>query len=125
MTLLTPFYFLKAGTFISLRDAWQSIGVIGAFFVVKVVAKILGVLPLARMFKYPPRDANYLTLMMATGLTFGTISSLYGLSHHYIDQAQYTTLVTVVVLTAIVPTLIAQMLFHPKEEPEEMEREVP
>lgn len=125
MTILTPFYFLKAGTYISIRDAWQSIGLIGAFFLVKVLAKILGVLPVARLFQYPSRDANYLTLMMATGLTFGTISSLYGLTHHYIDQAQYTTLVTVVVLTAIVPTLIAQALFHPKEEPEEMEREVP
>jgi hypothetical protein len=58
--------------------------------------------------------------MMATGLTFGTISSLYGLAHHYIDQQQYTTLVTVVILTAIVPTLVAQALFHPAEhiEPE-------
>jgi Kef-type K+ transport system membrane component KefB len=125
MTLLTPFYFLKAGTYISLRDAWQSFGLIGAFFAVKVIAKILSVLPTARLFKYAPRDSNYLTLMMATGLTFGTISSLYGLTHHYINQAQYTTLVTVVVLTAIVPTIIAQALFRPKDDPQEMESGVP
>jgi Kef-type K+ transport system membrane component KefB len=125
MTLLTPFYFLKAGTYVSLRDAWQESGLIAAFFGVKVIAKIVGVLPLARAFKFKQRDANYLTLMMATGLTFGTISSLYGLTHHYIDQAQYTTLVTVVILTALVPTIIAQALFKPKEDPQQMESEVP
>ena len=66
-----------------------------------------------------------MTLLMATGLTFGTISSLYGLTHHYIDQAQYTALVTVVILTAAVPTVIAQALFRPTEEPQEFESEVP
>jgi Kef-type K+ transport system membrane component KefB len=125
MTLLTPFYFLKAGTYVSLRDAWQESGLIAAFFGVKVIAKIVGVLPLARAFKFKQRDANYLTLMMATGLTFGTISSLYGLTHHYIDQAQYTALVTVVILTALVPTIIAQALFKPKEDPQQMDSEVP
>jgi Kef-type K+ transport system membrane component KefB len=125
MTLLTPFYFLKAGTYVSLRDAWQESGLIAAFFGVKVIAKIVGVLPLARAFKFKQRDANYLTLMMATGLTFGTISSLYGLTHHYIDQAQYTALVTVVILTALVPTIIAQALFKPTEDPQQMESEVP
>jgi len=113
MSLLTPFYFIKAGTFVVLSQALSAIGVIAAFFAVKVAAKIIGIWPVARAFRFRPSDANYLTLMMATGLTFGTISSLYGLQHHYITQEQYTTLVTVVILTAIVPTLIAQALFHP------------
>jgi hypothetical protein len=69
--------------------------------------------------------AEHFRSLMATGLTFGTISSLYGLTHHYINQAQYTALVTVVILTAIMPTLVAQALFKPAEEPEEMEAEVP
>ena len=83
-------------------------------------APIAAVWPTARAFGHPPKNASYLTLMMATGLTFGTISSLYGLNHGYIDRAQYTALVTVVILTAIVPTIIAQVLFHPAEhvEPE-------
>lgn len=126
MTLLAPFYFLKAGTYIEFSAAIGGAGLIAAMFFVKVVAKIVGVFPLARcVFRYPSSNANYLTLMMATGLTFGTISSLYGLTHHYIDEAQYTTLVTVVILTAVVPTAIAQALFKPSEEPEEMEAEVP
>ncbi|MDQ6827022.1 MAG: hypothetical protein M3Z14_07490 [Candidatus Eremiobacteraeota bacterium] len=62
---------------------------------------------------------------MATGLTFGTISSLYGLSHHYITKAQYTALVTVVILTAVVPTAIAQALFKPSTDVPEMESTVP
>jgi len=125
MTLLAPFYFLKAGTFVSLPAALGGIGLIASLFVVKVVAKIVGVWPVARLIRFPFRDSSYLTLMMATGLTFGTISSLYGLTHHYIDEAQYTALVTVVILTAIVPTIVAQVLFHPAEEPLEMESEVP
>lgn len=126
MTLLAPFYFLKAGTYIEFGAALANAALIATLFFVKVIAKIVAVFPLARyVFKYPSSNANYLTLMMATGLTFGTISSLYGLTHHYINQAQYTALVTVVILTAVVPTAIAQALFKPLEEPEEMESEVP
>jgi Kef-type K+ transport system membrane component KefB len=126
MTLLAPFYFLKAGTYVEFGAAVSSAGLIATLFCIKVLAKIAGVLPLARYaFKYSRENANYLTLMMATGLTFGTISSLYGLTHHYITQTQYTALVTVVILTAVVPTAIAQTLFKPAREPEEMEAEVP
>jgi Kef-type K+ transport system membrane component KefB len=126
MTLLAPFYFLKAGTYVEFGAAVSGAGLIVTLFFVKVVAKIVGVFPLARFgFRYPAGNANYLTLMMATGLTFGTISSLYGLTHHYIDQAQYTALVTVVILTAVVPTAIAQAIFKPAEDPEEMEADVP
>jgi Kef-type K+ transport system membrane component KefB len=126
MTLLAPFYFLKAGTYVNVGAAISGFGLIAALFVVKVAAKIVGVLPLARKaFRYPAGNANYLTLMMATGLTFGTISSLYGLTHHYIDSAQYAALVTVVILTAVIPTAVAQMLFQPAEEPDEMEADVP
>ncbi len=126
MTFLAPFYFIKAGTYIEFAAAAGSAGLIIVLFFVKVMAKIAGVLPLARVaFRYPANNANYLTLMMATGLTFGTISSLYGLTHHYINQAQYTALVTVVILTAVVPTAIAQALFKPIDEPAEMEAEVP
>lgn len=126
MTFLAPFYFLKAGTYVEFGAAIGSAGLIAILFFVKVTAKIIGVFPLARYaFGYPGTSANYLTLMMATGLTFGTIASLYGLTHHYITQAQYTVLVTVVILTAVAPTAIAQALFKPSEEPEEMEAEVP
>ena len=62
------------------------------------------------------KEASYTTLLMATGLTFGTISSLYGLQNGIIDQNQYTILVSVVILSAFVPTLIAQKFFQPTVE---------
>ena len=125
MGFLTPFYFLKAGTLVSFAAAVGGIGAIAAFFLVKVIAKCVGVFPATRLFRHTPKNASYITLMMATGLTFGTISSLYGLTHHYIDQGQYTTLVTVVILTAVIPTIIAQTFFHPAEFVDPEERGVP
>jgi Kef-type K+ transport system membrane component KefB len=112
-TMLTPFYFIKAGLFVSLPAIASSTGLIVMLLGVKLAAKLLGVWPLARLFRLPPREANYTTLMMATGLTFGTISALFGLENHLIDQTQYTVLVTVVIGSAVVPTLIAQAFFQP------------
>ncbi|MBI3750884.1 MAG: cation:proton antiporter [Chloroflexi bacterium] len=112
-SLLTPFYFLKAGSLVSLPAMAAGAGLIGLFLGVKLVAKLAGVWPAARAFGLPPRDANYTTLLMSTGLTFGTIAALFGLTHGYIDQATYTILVTVVILSAVVPTLIATTFFEP------------
>ena len=116
--LLTPFYFLKAGSLISLPAllTWTSIGLVALFLLTKLIAKFIGVRPLTRPFGLPARVGNYMTLLMATGLTFGSISALYGYTHGYIDQTQYTILVTVVILSAIVPTLIAQSFFRPRVE---------
>ena len=111
--LLTPFFFLRAGTLISAPALVTGAGVIGVLLLVKIAAKIIGVWPTAAAFKLPPRERAYTTLLMATGLTFGSISALYGLTHHLIDKTQYTELVTVVILSAFVPTLIAQQLFRP------------
>jgi Kef-type K+ transport system membrane component KefB len=112
-SLLTPFYFLKAGLFVALPAVLAGAGIIGALFAVKVAAKTVGVWPVARAFRLAPREANYTTLMMSTGLTFGSISALFGLSHGFIDQAQYTVLVSVVIASAVIPTLVAQRFFHP------------
>jgi len=113
-TIFTPFYFMKAGLYVSLRVIWFSVGIIGLFLLLKIVTKIIGVYPLARIFQMRKKEASYTTLLMATGLTFGTISALFGLNNHIIDQKQYTILVTVVILSAIIPTLIAQKFFQPE-----------
>jgi Kef-type K+ transport system membrane component KefB len=112
-SLLTPFYFLKTGSLVSLPAIAAGAGLIALFLAVKVGAKVIGVWPTARAFGLPTRDANYTTLLMSTGLTFGTIAALYGLTNGYIDQPTYTILVTVVILSAIVPTLIATTFFEP------------
>jgi len=112
-SLLTPFYFLKAGVLVALPAVVAGAGVIAALFAVKVGAKSVGVWPTARLFRLAPREASYTTLMMSTGLTFGSISALFGLSHGFIDQAQYTVLVSVVIASAVIPTLVAQTFFQP------------
>jgi Kef-type K+ transport system membrane component KefB len=111
--LLTPFFFLRAGAEISAPALVTGAGIIGLLLLVKLTAKMIGVWPVAAAFKLPPRERAYTTLLMATGLTFGSIAALFGLTHHLIDEAQYTELVTVVILSAFVPTLIAQQLFQP------------
>jgi Kef-type K+ transport system membrane component KefB len=113
-TVFTPFYFMKAGLFVSIHDIWLALGLIILLLVIKMVTKIVGVYPLARTFHMRKKESTYTTLLMATGLTFGTISALFGLNNHIIDQKQYTILVTVVILSAIIPTLIAQRFFQPE-----------
>jgi Kef-type K+ transport system membrane component KefB len=121
-TMLTPFYFIKAGLFVSLPALLTSAGLIFVLLAVKMVTKLVGVWPLARGFGLGARESNYTTLLMATGLTFGTISALFGLENHFITQTQYTILVTVVILSAVVPTLIAQAFFLPSREAAEQIR---
>jgi Kef-type K+ transport system membrane component KefB len=112
-TIFTPFYFIKAGLFVSLPAMGSALGVIMVLLLMKMVTKFIGVWPLTKVFYMRNREANYTTLLMSTGLTFGTISALFGLQNQIIDQSQYTILVTVVILSAFVPTLIAQKFFQP------------
>jgi Kef-type K+ transport system membrane component KefB len=114
--IFTPFYFIKAGLYVSLPALRAGLGIIGALLLLKMITKLVGVFPLARMHYMGKREASYTTLLMATGLTFGTISALFGLQNKIIDQRQYTILVSVVILSAFVPTLIAQKFFQPSVE---------
>jgi Kef-type K+ transport system membrane component KefB len=118
---LTPFFFLKGGMNVSLGALWANLGVLALLFGGKMVPKIVGVYPLARRFTAP--HAVFTTLLMSTGLTFGTISSLYGLNAGIIDRTQFSLLIAVVVLSAIVPTVIAQRFFQPHAE-RELERDL-
>ncbi|MBI3597801.1 MAG: cation:proton antiporter [Nitrospirae bacterium] len=120
-TLLTPFYFLKAGALVNLSAMTTSVVLIGIFLAVKIAAKFIGVWPLTHFFRFGKREGMYTTLLMSTGLTFGTISSLYGLSHKLINQTQYTILVTVVILSAVVPTVFAERWFDPNGKAEKDE----
>jgi Kef-type K+ transport system membrane component KefB len=114
---LTPFYFLKAGSLIEAQALITSVAFIGLFLSMKMATKFFGILPLTRYFNFEPREGMYTTLMMSTGLTFGSISALFGLTNHIIDQVQYTILLTAVIGSAVVPTLIAQIWFQPRFEP--------
>jgi glutathione-regulated potassium-efflux system ancillary protein KefC len=111
--LLTPFYFIRAGSFVSVPALIAAPGAFLLMLTVKVVTKITGVYPVTRAFGAGTRDGMYTTLLMSTGLTFGTISSLFGLSHRLIDQTQYSALVAAVIGSAVIPTLIANAWFLP------------
>src|SRR5260370_7508111 len=111
--IFTPFYFIKAGLYVSLPALRAGLGIIGALLLLKMITKLVGVFPLARMHYMGKREASYTTLLMATGLTFGTISALFGLQNKIIDQRQYTILVGSVNLSAFVPTLTGQKIFQP------------
>jgi Kef-type K+ transport system membrane component KefB len=111
---LTPFFFLKGGLNVSAGALWANLGILAVLFVAKMAPKLIGVYPLARRFTAP--HATFTTLLMSTGLTFGTITSLYGLSAGIIDRVQFSLLIAVVVLSAIVPTAIAQRFYQPESE---------
>lgn len=112
--LLTPFYFLKAGTIVSIPSIFSGIGLILVLLAVKVAAKFVGVYPLTKVFRFSSKIGMYTTLLMSTGLTFGSISALFGYTRGIITQDQYTILVTVVIGSAVVPTLFAQWFFQPR-----------
>jgi len=115
--VLTPFYFLKAGSLVEAKVLVSGAFLIALFLGLKMATKFVGILPLTRYYKFDNREGMYTTLLMSTGLTFGSISALYGLTNHIIDQEQYTILLTAVIGSAVVPTVIAQKWFLPKIPP--------
>lgn len=125
---LTPFYFLRAGTLVSLIALISAPLIFAVLLAGKVFSKIFGLYPVIGRFRRDRNERWYYTLMMSTGLTFGTISALYGLSHGIVTQNQYSFLVAVVIASAVVPTLIAGLAFFPQHllpKPEKQAAEVP
>jgi Kef-type K+ transport system membrane component KefB len=117
--LITPIFFIVGGMRISYPMIGAGIGLFLLFFGLKIASKFLGVYFLAK--KYIPKGSMYTTLLMSTGLTFGTISSLFGLQAGIINQSQYSILVGVVVASAVIPTFIAQKWFMPVEDEDMLE----
>ena len=112
--LLTPFYFIRAGSFVSVPALVGAPLVFVVLFSAKMLSKMVGLFPTVRAFRYQHEEGLYYTLMMSTGLTFGTISALFGLNHNVISQAQYSHLVATVIGSAVIPTVIANAFFLPR-----------
>jgi Kef-type K+ transport system membrane component KefB len=110
---LTPFYFLRAGMLVSVGALVSAPLIFLALLIGKVLSKIFGLYPFVRLFRRDTNERWYYTLLMSTGLTFGTISALFGLSHGIVTQGQYSFLVATVIASAVVPTLIAGLFFLP------------
>lgn len=58
-----------------------------------VLLVLFGLFPVVARFREERNERWYSTLMMSTGLTFGTISALFGLSHGIVSREQYSFLV--------------------------------
>jgi len=122
---LTPLYFLRAGALVSLPALIAAPFIFLLLFAGKVFSKIFGLYPAIRNYKKHEKERWfynfkkfrnerwYYTLMMSTGLTFGTISALFGYSHNIINQEQYSLIVGTVIASAVIPTLIANKFFLP------------
>lgn len=109
--IVTPFFFFKGGLNVGLPDLYANIGLLGAFLATKLLSKFIAVYPFAR--HYHDEHGMFTTLLMSTGLTFGTIASLFGLQSGIIDHIQFSILVSAVILSAVVPTYVAQRWFEP------------
>lgn len=112
--MLTPFYFIRAGSFVSVPALVSAPLVFLVLLGAKMVTKSVSIYPTAKAFRYGHQEGMYTTLLMSTGLTFGTISALFGLTHDIITQDQYSHLVAAVIGSAVVPTLIANAFFLPR-----------
>ncbi len=112
--LLTPFYFIRAGSFVSVPALIAGPTIFLALLLAKMATKMVAVYPVTKFYKSPGKEGMYTTLLMSTGLTFGSISALFGLSHNIIDTSQYSFLIAAVVASAVVPTLIANAFFLPR-----------
>jgi Kef-type K+ transport system membrane component KefB len=118
--IITPIFFIVGGMRVSLPLIMCSVGLFLALFAIKIALKFLGVYFLAK--KYIPQGSMYTTLLMSTGLTFGTIASLFGLNSGFISQEQYSILIGVVIASAVIPTFIAQKWFMPVDDEDILEQ---
>lgn len=109
--IVTPIFFVVGGLRVSVSLIIAAFGLFLILFAIKMLTKFIGVYYFAR--KYVPAGTMYTTLLMSTGLTFGTIASVFGLQAGLIDVTQYSVLVGVVVASAVIPTFIAQRWFMP------------
>jgi Kef-type K+ transport system membrane component KefB len=111
---LTPFYFIRAGSLVSLDAMMAAPLILVALLAGKVVSKIFGLYPIIGLFRTDAKERWYYTLLMSTGLTFGTISAMYGRDHGIVSPEQYSFLVTAVIGSAVIPTMIANAFFLPR-----------
>ena len=112
--LLTPFYFIRAGSLVSVPALIATPIAFVVLFATKMASKMIPLVPTVRAFNHEGHNGLYYSLMMSTGLTFGTISALFGLNHKIITDAQYSYLVATVIASAVIPTAIANARFMPK-----------
>lgn len=108
---LTPLFFIIGGMKLSIYFIIANLPLFIGLLVVRQVSKTIGIHIFAR--RYIDAYQTYTVLLLSTGLTFGLIASLFGLSAGYLNQMQYSLLTGVLIVSAIIPTLIAQKWYSP------------
>jgi Kef-type K+ transport system membrane component KefB len=109
--VFTPVFFIVSGLRVSMPMIYAALGIFLILLGLKLSLKFLGVYFFAK--KFIPHGSIYTTLLMSTGLTFGTIASVFGYNSGYIDQLQYSVLIGIVIGSGIIPAFIAQKWFMP------------
>ena len=75
---VTPWFFARLGSLVRADVIVDAADLIVIHLAVKMITKFVGILPLTRIFRFERREGMYTTLMVSTGLTFGSISALFG-----------------------------------------------
>jgi Kef-type K+ transport system membrane component KefB len=109
LAFLAPCYFLRVGALVQPSAVAAQALAIPLLAVVALLARVLGTLPGATVFRYPQREVAVASLHLAGGLTFGTVAALFGLRHGLVDLAQYSTVIVALVLLALVPWCLAHL----------------
>jgi Kef-type K+ transport system membrane component KefB len=105
-SLLSPAFFVRAGMLISLPAITQNIGLILGLLGAKMLSKFIGTYYFNK--KWIPEAPIFSTMLLSTGLTVGTITATLGRDLGFLDQTQFSIAVTAVIMSAVVPTLIAK-----------------
>ncbi len=114
MAFLGSFFFISAGMNVQLAAVYAGVIPLIVLFVVRLAAKLAGVGMVSKNVVGGP--ILYITWLMATALSFGVIFAQVGLSSNLINTDQFSILIMVIVMSAIIPTVVAQRYFDPWSE---------
>ncbi len=109
--VITPIFFIVGGMKVSLPLIIGSMGIFVLILVSRQIAKFIGVYTIS---SYYVSDKKYTALIMSTGLTFGLVAAVYGLNNGLISTTVYSIVTGVLVVSAILPTFIAEKWYSPK-----------
>lgn len=111
-TVITPIFFIVAGTRISLPIIFASFGLFILILVVRQLSKFVGVYTISK-YNFSS-NRMYITMILSTGLTFGLVAAMYGLTNGIITNDTYSILAGILVLSTIIPTFIGNRFYAPK-----------
>lgn len=109
---ITPIFFIIGGMNVSIPSIYSYFGIFLGLFILRQLSKYIGVHYPSKLFL--KKDHNYVTMLMSTGLTFGLVAAVFGLNNGIINQSEYSIITGILVLSAILPTLVAEKWYFPK-----------